>query len=148
MIDILLYICTVLGDWFILASDHDWTLCVDFKLIVLGVRIDSNACSSISFHHRFGQTIAHFEPGMKSCATVAFRSRPALVGFTPLAAAPCSMAVALGLSLSPWLMRSLFANGVFSFARDIIINVFADGHTVLNAPDLFRPPKLSGTGPR
>ena len=25
--------------------------------------------------------------------------------------------------------------------------VFADGHTVSNAPDLFRPPKLSGTGP-
>ena len=24
---------------------------------------------------------------------------------------------------------------------------FADGHTVSNAPDLFRPPKLSGTGP-
>ena len=23
----------------------------------------------------------------------------------------------------------------------------ADGHTVSNAPDLFRPPKLSGTGP-
>ena len=26
-------------------------------------------------------------------------------------------------------------------------NTFADGHTVSNAPDLFRPPKLSGTGP-
>ena len=26
-------------------------------------------------------------------------------------------------------------------------NIFADGHTVSNAPDLFRPPKLSGTGP-
>ena len=25
--------------------------------------------------------------------------------------------------------------------------VLADGHTVSNAPDLFRPPKLSGTGP-
>ena len=25
--------------------------------------------------------------------------------------------------------------------------LFADGHTVSNAPDLFRPPKLSGTGP-
>ena len=24
---------------------------------------------------------------------------------------------------------------------------FADGHTVSNAPDLFRPPKLSSTGP-
>ena len=24
---------------------------------------------------------------------------------------------------------------------------FAEGHTVLNAPDLFRPPKTSGTGP-
>ena len=28
-----------------------------------------------------------------------------------------------------------------------IENRFADGHTVSNAPDLFRPPKLSGTGP-
>ena len=28
--------------------------------------------------------------------------------------------------------------------KDIIV---ADGHTVSNAPDLFRPPKLSGTGP-
>ena len=26
-------------------------------------------------------------------------------------------------------------------------HTFADGHTVSNAPDLFRPPKLSGTGP-
>ena len=26
-------------------------------------------------------------------------------------------------------------------------DIFADGHTVSNAPDLFRPPKLSGTGP-
>ena len=25
--------------------------------------------------------------------------------------------------------------------------IFADGHTVSNTPDLFRPPKLSGTGP-
>ena len=25
--------------------------------------------------------------------------------------------------------------------------VLADGHAVSNAPDLFRPPKLSGTGP-
>ena len=25
--------------------------------------------------------------------------------------------------------------------------ILADGHTVSNAPDLFRPPKLSGTGP-
>ena len=25
--------------------------------------------------------------------------------------------------------------------------VFADGHTASNAPDLFRPPKLSGAGP-
>ena len=25
--------------------------------------------------------------------------------------------------------------------------IFADGHTVSNAPDLFRPPKLSGVGP-
>ncbi len=25
--------------------------------------------------------------------------------------------------------------------------LLADGHTVSNAPDLFRPPKLSGTGP-
>ncbi len=25
--------------------------------------------------------------------------------------------------------------------------IIADGHTVLNAPDLFRPPKLSSTGP-
>ena len=25
--------------------------------------------------------------------------------------------------------------------------VFADGHTALNAPDLFRPPKLSSAGP-
>jgi hypothetical protein len=24
---------------------------------------------------------------------------------------------------------------------------FADGHTASNAPDLFRPPKLSGAGP-
>ena len=85
MIDILLYICTFLGDWVILASDHDWTLCVDFKLIVLGVGIDSNACYSTAFHHRLGQTIAHFEAGVKSCATVAFRSRLALLGFTTLA---------------------------------------------------------------
>ena len=34
-----------------------------------------------------------------------------------------------------------------SIANDIIINMLADGHTVSNAPDLFRPPKLSGTGP-
>ena len=34
-----------------------------------------------------------------------------------------------------------------SIVRDIIINIFADGHTVSNAPDLFRPLKLSGTGP-
>ena len=26
-------------------------------------------------------------------------------------------------------------------------SVFADGHTASNAPDLFRPPKLSGAGP-
>ena len=26
-------------------------------------------------------------------------------------------------------------------------NMFADGHTASNAPDLFRPPKLSGAGP-
>ena len=26
-------------------------------------------------------------------------------------------------------------------------NTFADGHTASNAPDLFRPPKLSGAGP-
>ena len=26
-------------------------------------------------------------------------------------------------------------------------NVGADGHTASNAPDLFRPPKLSGAGP-
>jgi len=25
--------------------------------------------------------------------------------------------------------------------------VLADGHTASNAPDLFRPPKLSGAGP-
>ena len=28
-----------------------------------------------------------------------------------------------------------------------IITKFADGHTASNAPDLFRPPKLSGAGP-
>ena len=27
------------------------------------------------------------------------------------------------------------------------VRTFAGGHTVSNAPDLFRPPKLSGTGP-
>ena len=32
-------------------------------------------------------------------------------------------------------------------AKDIMINMLADGHTVSNAPDLSRPPKLSGTGP-
>ena len=34
-----------------------------------------------------------------------------------------------------------------SIARAIIINIFVDGHTVPNAPDLFRPLKLRGTGP-
>ena len=34
-----------------------------------------------------------------------------------------------------------------SIANDIIIVILADGHTVSNAPDLFRPLKLSGTGP-
>ena len=34
-----------------------------------------------------------------------------------------------------------------SIARDIIINIFVDGHTVPNAPDLFRPLKLRGAGP-
>ena len=29
----------------------------------------------------------------------------------------------------------------------VMTKAFADGHTVSNAPDLFRPPKLSGTGP-
>ena len=29
----------------------------------------------------------------------------------------------------------------------LCITPLADGHTVSNAPDLFRPPKLSGTGP-
>ena len=28
-----------------------------------------------------------------------------------------------------------------------LVITFADGHTVSNAPDLFRPPQLSGTGP-
>ena len=28
-----------------------------------------------------------------------------------------------------------------------LISIVADGHTVSNTPDLFRPPKLSGTGP-
>ena len=28
-----------------------------------------------------------------------------------------------------------------------LIKIFADGHTASNAPDLFRPPKLSGAGP-
>ena len=38
--------------------------------------------------------------------------------------------------------------GQFIFiANDIIINMLADGHTVSNAPDLYRPSKLSGTGP-
>ena len=27
------------------------------------------------------------------------------------------------------------------------LSTIADGHTVLNTPDLFRPPKLSSTGP-
>ena len=62
VIDILLYICTFLGDWVILASDHDWTLCVEFKLSVLGVCVDSKACSSTAVHR---QTIAHFEAGCK-----------------------------------------------------------------------------------
>ena len=26
-------------------------------------------------------------------------------------------------------------------------SILADGHTASNAPDLFRPPKLSGAGP-
>ena len=30
---------------------------------------------------------------------------------------------------------------------DACASIVADGHTVSNAPDLFRPPKLSGTGP-
>ena len=28
-----------------------------------------------------------------------------------------------------------------------LLAFFADGYTVSNAPDLFRPPKLSNTGP-
>ena len=31
--------------------------------------------------------------------------------------------------------------------RVVLTNMFADGHTASNAPDLFRPPKLSGAGP-
>ena len=34
-----------------------------------------------------------------------------------------------------------------SFTPTLRELIFADGHTVSNAPDLFRPPKLSGTGP-
>ena len=33
------------------------------------------------------------------------------------------------------------------FARMPASMAFADGHTASNAPDLFRPPKLSGAGP-
>ena len=33
-------------------------------------------------------------------------------------------------------------SNILAFTRTL-----ADGHTVSNAPDLFRPPKLSGTGP-
>ena len=35
----------------------------------------------------------------------------------------------------------------FSRMHGPISSIVADGHTVSNAPDLFRPPKLSGTGP-
>ena len=50
-----------LGDWVIPVGDHDWTIRAGSKLVVFGVCIDSNACSSASFDHRLGQTIAHFE---------------------------------------------------------------------------------------
>ena len=63
--------------------------------------------------------------------------------------------IALALSLSPALAPSLpllslpfvlyispYLSICFTRSRS-----FADGHTVSNAPDLFRPPKLSGTGP-
>ena len=41
---------------------------------------------------------------------------------------------------------ALLALSVF-VPRRYALSLFADGHTVSNAPDLFRPPKLSGTGP-
>ena len=34
-----------------------------------------------------------------------------------------------------------------TWVTTISVRFFADGHTVSNAPDLFRPPKLSNTGP-
>ena len=49
-----------------------------------------------------------------------------------------------------WVISSLREHGMFRLggvgARMQHI-AFADGHTASNAPDLFRPPKLSGAGP-
>ena len=49
-----------------------------------------------------------------------------------------------------WVISSLREHGMFRLggvgARMQHIT-FADGHTASNAPDLFRPPKLSGAGP-
>ena len=41
------------------------------------------------------------------------------------------------------------ANHSLSFVTSVLTATVtaADGHTVSNAPDLFRPPKLSSTGP-
>ena len=39
------------------------------------------------------------------------------------------------------------AQGVDAATLLCLIRVLADGHTASNAPDLFRPPKLSGAGP-
>ena len=36
--------------------------------------------------------------------------------------------------------------GAYKYMDLTFVHVFADGHTVSNAPDLFRPPKLSSTG--
>ena len=44
-----------------------------------------------------------------------------------------------------WELRCLRIHGLVVIA--FYVSVVAGGHTASNAPDLFRPPKLSGAGP-
>ena len=99
-----------LGDWDIPVGDHDWTIRVGSKLIVLGVCIDSNACSSASFHHRLGQTIAHFVGRSKVLCNRRIPLRPASHDSTRPAPVLCFTVVAHGPSQMPCLRKLLLVS--------------------------------------